>query len=1065
MTLFTRIRQCQKKEEERRNAAKRPVASRSYLSTLDDETYLNAVMPGNTPSGSTSRAPVDAGAIEDQRAIAEFERKKRHYDELKSKSKDGKLDFEQDVEYMQLCAAEKVRKRKRELDFAKAQEDYDEKMSMFQTGRKASSNDGEDANDENDDNQRPHKRSMIDAELASMRVAFDHEDSGNEERGNSATGAKGKKGKAKTGPKKAGPKKAAAKAGRMTAKKKKEREMAARQASSLFSSNVFTQQASADAPEQPTFKSKVKDDALKELIASLPLENRKIAKGDMSTLLAATKDFDGVGACKSDGAGQWKVKGMLTPLKAYQVLGAAFMRRREKGEHEPRGGLLADQMGLGKTVQTLANIVNGRPPKEHKGPKTTLIVAAPALLSQWMSEIERHTDCNFTILRFGALNRNQPHTILTRYDIVLATYHEVAASYPKNEPPESCVTADQKLAWWKDAYETCRGPLHRTMFLRCVLDEAQAIKNYQSRTSIACRALMANYKWALSGTPILNSLTELYPYFKFLGVPQTGNFKTWRANYGGGHSKNTERLLVRLSQFMIRRTHGDIFFSAPILKLPRADQTTYWAQFNPVERQIYEIVKTRFTIRINAMVKKDELEKSYSNILVLLLRLRQLTAHVLMLQHVIRDLLELEDIEKIKEVLSVQSADTQTKEGRTIVAIRKQLDKLAEDEKKKNLAAKKAAKEGKKSNRGRNVNDNENTTAEGNPEYSEPEEQGDGSGSGGQFGKSYEFQPFIKSLKTGENWEKIKKRTKCSVCGEHPSKPYITSCYHTICMECLSQEYLATAEKGEEHTSCRACGVRFHYAHPCDSDDEETTIAHGTRSQTKKKKSREHEDISADWLNSMGDEVLASAKTIAVKAQCLNWFKKDSNSKIIIYTQFLTMIRILNKICQNEGWSTEEYHGLMSQGAREKALDSFANNPERKILLASLRCGSLGLNLTMASKVILVDPWWNFLSEQQAFCRVFRIGQTLETSFSRLCVEDTVDSRMIKLQEKKQKEIDSVFEDNGDKVKNMNIRDLMRLFGNLDEDDDGRPFILVEEPDHTNGFVAGRDDEGFADDV
>lgn len=149
----------------------------------------------------------------------------------------------------------------------------------------------------------------------------------------------------------------------------------------------------------------------------------------------------------------------------------------------------------------------------------------------------------------------------------------------------------------------------------------------------------------------------------------------------------------------------------------------------------------------------------------------------------------------------------------------------------------------------------------------------------------------MKSLKSGQNWEKMKKRTKCSACGEHPPKPYITSCHHVICDSCLEQAYLVAAEKAEEHAVCASCGMRFHYTHPCDSDDEDsqTNVAHGTRSQTKKKKNKEYEDISADWLNSLGDEVLASAKTIAVKAQCLNWFKKDSNSKIIIYTQFLTM--------------------------------------------------------------------------------------------------------------------------------------------------------------------------------
>jgi len=86
-------------------------------------------------------------------------------------------------------------------------------------------------------------------------------------------------------------------------------------------------------------------------------------------------------------------------------------------------------------------------------------------------------------------------------------------------------------------------------------------------------------------------------------------------------------------------------------------------------------------------------------------------------------------------------------------------------------------------------------------------------------------------------------------------------------------------------------------------------------------------------------------------------------------------------------------------------------------MLASLRCGGLGLNLTMASKVIMIDPWWNSASEQQAFCRVFRIGQREETFMSRLCVKNTVDERLIAMQERKQNEIASVMEDDGKTMK------------------------------------------------
>jgi SNF2 family DNA or RNA helicase len=132
----------------------------------------------------------------------------------------------------------------------------------------------------------------------------------------------------------------------------------------------------------------------------------------------------------------------------------------------------------------LANIVNGQPPKGVY-PRTTLLVASPSLLSQWSSEIEQHTKCGLKIMRYGAGNRllsSHWKQILDQHDIILTTYAEVMRSYPKNEPPIECQTAEQKIAWWKDVFETQRGILHRMRWLRIVLDEAQAIKNHTGRT-------------------------------------------------------------------------------------------------------------------------------------------------------------------------------------------------------------------------------------------------------------------------------------------------------------------------------------------------------------------------------------------------------------------------------------------------------------------------------------------------------------------------------------------------------------------------------------------------------
>ena len=136
-----------------------------------------------------------------------------------------------------------------------------------------------------------------------------------------------------------------------------------------------------------------RDAALKQLIASVPDQERgqrRDAHADKKCLNDAIKSFTGTNPIRAAPDGNWKLKGMRTTLKHYQVLGTSFMRRRESGA-EPRGGILADQMGLGKTLMSLANIVNGLPPEKSRR-KATLVIASPNLVSQWWGEIDKHIE-------------------------------------------------------------------------------------------------------------------------------------------------------------------------------------------------------------------------------------------------------------------------------------------------------------------------------------------------------------------------------------------------------------------------------------------------------------------------------------------------------------------------------------------------------------------------------------------------------------------------------------------------------------------------------------------------
>jgi hypothetical protein len=116
---------------------------------------------------------------------------------------------------------------------------------------------------------------------------------------------------------------------------------------------VEAAQANALRPDMPTFTATNKAKALQELIASLPSAERGTAGSDRSAIMEATMKFRGKGAVRSDGRGGWLLKGMESSLYMHQLLGTAFLRDRETGDGKPKGGLVCDEMGFGKTIQMM----------------------------------------------------------------------------------------------------------------------------------------------------------------------------------------------------------------------------------------------------------------------------------------------------------------------------------------------------------------------------------------------------------------------------------------------------------------------------------------------------------------------------------------------------------------------------------------------------------------------------------------------------------------------------------------------------------------------------------------
>ncbi|KAK9490840.1 SNF2 family N-terminal domain-containing protein [Lipomyces doorenjongii] len=167
------------------------------------------------------------------------------------------------------------------------------------------------------------------------------------------------------------------------------------------------------------------------------------------------------------------------------------------------------------------------------------------------------------------------------------------------------------------------------------------------------------------------------------------------------------------------------------------------------------------------------------------------------------------------------------------------------------------------------------------------------------------------------------------------------------------------------------------------------------------------------------DGTIPSSKIVHL----LSVLKSDPLRKTIIFSQFTTMLDIIEPFLKNQGIVFVRYDGSMRPQNRVQSLDKLANNPQVTVLLCSLKCGALGLNLTCASRVLLVDPWWNPMVSEQAIDRVHRIGQTRDVDVYEITAENTVEERILKLQEQKRQLARGVMDDKAGK---LNVNRLTR---------------------------------------
>ena len=537
------------------------------------------------------------------------------------------------------------------------------------------------------------------------------------------------------------------------------------------------------------------------------------------------------------------------------------------------GGILADDMGLGKTLQTIALICSD--PRKSKEP--TLIISPLSVMSNWSGQAAHHvkTKHQLRVLTYhGQGNKGLTPEQFQEYDIVITTYQTMTQElFPYGKDKQERVPA--------------KNGLFSIKWRRVVLDEGHNIRNPKAKMAIAASALMAQSRWVLTGTPIVNSLKDLYSHVKFLrmsgGLHEFDIFNGTLIRPLKNNDPNARLVLQALMSTTCLRRMKDMKFID--LKLPEIVFHKVSVKLLTHEQERYDAFKSEAKGLLEAAKSKKGDGSTMTHLLEVLLRLRQTCNHwKLCGEDRVKRVLELVEENKAVDI--------------TNAANRKALQDLLQI--------------------------------------------------------------------------RIDSQEECPVCMDSITSPVITACAHAFCRDCI-EKVIQTQQK------CPMCRTAL----PSSELLIEPAAGFG--------ESEEELKIDAD----------ATSSKIETLVQVLKSSSTDKGVKTVVFSQWTSFLDLVQAQLTKHGLSFTRLDGKMNATRRDGAIQSLNEDPNCKILLASLSVCSVGLNLVAANQVVLSDSWWAPAIEDQAVDRVHRLGQTRACKVIRLVVEDTIEDEVLAIQAKK----------------------------------------------------------------
>lgn len=286
-------------------------------------------------------------------------------------------------------------------------------------------------------------------------------------------------------------------------------------------------------------------------------------------------------------------KGLKADLRNYQKAGYHWLRFL--GEYQ-MGGFLADDMGLGKTLQTLALL---QAEKENNPQQVSLVVVPTSLIYNWEVEAKKFVP-HLQILTYTGSQREQKIPYLDKFDVVLTSY--------------GVVRIDAEI-------------LAKILFNYIILDESQAIKNPQSNISQALMLLRSKKRLLLTGTPVENSLMDLWSQMNFANQGLLGGKSFFKKEFvqpieRGENPEKIQKLHQIVKPFILRRTKEQV-----AQDLPQKIEHISYCSMTAEQERIYEAVKSQYRNKILEQIEQQGIAKTQFLILKGLTQLRQIANH------------------------------------------------------------------------------------------------------------------------------------------------------------------------------------------------------------------------------------------------------------------------------------------------------------------------------------------------------------------------------------------------------------------------------------------------------